>query len=108
MGSIQAKSSAAIKPQAPAKAPQAKPAAVEDRGITTKDVLKLSGKTAGGAAAGFGAVLVQDLFFHLGNNGGTAYKGGVYAAGAAAGAAIGAALGYRKFQKQQEADKAAE
>lgn len=105
MGSIQAKSSASIKPQAPAKtASQAKTKVAEERGMTTKDVLKLSGKTAGGAVAGAGAVWVQDLLFHFGGNGGTAYKGGVYAAGAAAGAAIGAALGLRKFHKQQEAE----
>lgn len=94
------------KPVKPTKPQQPKPE--EARSVTAKDVLKLTGKTAGGAASGFGAVVVHDLFFHFGNNGGTSYKGGVYAAGAAAGAAIGGALGYRKYLKEQEARKAGE
>lgn len=105
MGSIQSTTSV-IKPKAPVQAAQPKQPVKQEEGMKTKDVLKLTGKAAGGAVAGASAVWVQDLFFHFGNNGGEAYKGGVYAAGAAAGAAIGAGLGLRKYHKQQEAKKA--
>ncbi|GEM_PF-2819096 len=84
-------------------APKAQAPKIEPKQeMTTRDVLKLSGKAAGGAAAGVVTTWTYDLFFHFGNNGGTSYGGGVYAAGAALGAAIGAGLGLRKFHKQQE------
>jgi uncharacterized protein HemX len=59
------------------------------------------------AADGAAATWTYDLFFHFGNNGGTSYGGGVYAAGAAIGAAIGAGLGLRKFHQQQEKEQGA-
>jgi uncharacterized protein HemX len=110
MGSLLVQARQAILAQ-PAKKPQPVQAeaadAKEEQGMSTRDVLKLSGKAAGGAAAGAAATWTYDLFFHFGNNGGTSYGGGVYAAGAAIGAAIGAGLGLRKFHQQQEKEQGA-
>ncbi|MNL35512.1 hypothetical protein D3C87_1575480 [compost metagenome] len=107
MSNLQVQSRRPIVAPQPQQKPQApKAEAAEERSLTTKDVLKLSGKAAGGAAAGAAATWTYDLFFHFGNNGGTSYGGGVYAAGAAVGAAIGAGLGLRKYHKQQEEQKA--
>ena len=59
-------------------------------------------KTAGVGAAGFVggnvATFVADLFFHFGNNGGTAWPGGIYLAAAGLAAAGGMAL-YNHFKK---------
>lgn len=61
-----------------------------DCDLSVKDVLKLSAKAVGGAAGGVGAMVVGDLAFHGGNNGGDFYRGGVYGAAAFAGAALAA------------------
>jgi hypothetical protein len=69
------------------------------RGPTAGDVVKISGKTAGGAVLGYAGTLAYDLFFHGGNNGGKFFGGNVYGTVALIGAALALWLGIRKYQK---------
>ncbi|MDB5097937.1 MAG: hypothetical protein JWM80_2358 [Cyanobacteria bacterium RYN_339] len=45
-------------------------------------ISKAAGSAAGGFAAGGAATFMADLLFHFGNNGGTAWPGGIYLMGA--------------------------
>lgn len=71
---------AASKPVAAAK-PVVMPKAIPST-WTAGRVAKAAGATAGGFAAGGTATFLADLLFHFGNNGGTAWPGGIYLMGA--------------------------
>lgn len=91
---------AAAAPAAPAakvaaKAPVVKPESTE---WTTGRILKTAGIGAGAFVGGNVATFVVDLFFHFGNNGGTAFPGGIYLAAAGLTAAGAIAL-YNHFKK---------
>lgn len=93
---------AAAKPAAPA-APAAAPkplkpvqAQAQPAEWTIARALKTAGAAAGGFVAGGVGTWVVDLFFHFGNNGGTAWPGGIYLAAAGA-IALGAAALYNKL-----------
>ncbi|MEB3196456.1 MAG: hypothetical protein VKP62_04560 [Candidatus Sericytochromatia bacterium] len=45
---------------------------------TAGRIAKTAGVGVGGFVGGGAATMVADLFFHLGNNGGTAWPGGIY------------------------------
>jgi hypothetical protein len=86
------------KPVAPAPAP-VKAAPVAPKAVVTPPkthdwtlgrIAKGGGAAAGGFVAGGAATVLADLLFHFGNNGGTAWPGGIYlmAAGLAAAGAL--------------------
>jgi hypothetical protein len=92
-----------VKPVAPAKpveaprpvvAPKAQPAS-----WNLGRIAKAAGATMGGFTAGGAATFVADLFFHFGNNGGTAWPGGIYLMGAGL-AAAGALALYAKLSSK--------
>ena len=98
---------AAAAPAAPVAAakPAAKPvakAAVEPKASewTVGRVLKTAGVGLGGFVGGNVATGLVDLFFHFGNNGGTAWPGGIYLAAAGLAAVGGMALYNHLSQKQ--------
>jgi hypothetical protein len=72
-----------------AKAPVVQPKASE---WTVGRVLKTAGVGVGGFVGGNVATAIADLFFHFGNNGGTAWPGGIYLAAAGLVAVGGMAL----------------
>lgn len=83
--------------------PAAKPAAKKPVEIkatewTTGRILKTAGVGVGGFVGGNVATFVADLFFHFGNNGGTAWPGGIYLAAAGLAAVGGMAL-YNHLKK---------
>lgn len=65
---------------------------------TTSRILKTAGVGVGGFVGGNVATFVVDLFFHFGNNGGTAWPGGIYLAAAGLAAVGGMAL-YNHLKK---------
>lgn len=72
------------------------------KGDHVRNAAKTVGTTAGGAIlAGLGTV-GYDVFFHWGNNGGTAYGNKVYLSMLAIGAAIGLGFGIFQFWKKQK------
>lgn len=85
-----------VRPVAPVRRPAvaasapAKPAVAAtpktQPGWSVARVAKTAGLGAGGFVGGGAATFIADLFFHFGNNGGTAWPGGIYlmAAGLAA------------------------
>lgn len=85
---------AAAPAQAPVQAPVAKKpvvAPVQAQAWTAGRIAKNAGVAVAGFTAGGVGTVVADLFFHFGNNGGTAWPGGIYlaAAGVVAAIAIG-------------------
>lgn len=87
-------------PKASLAQPVAKPQVVkpEAKEWTLGRVLKTAGVGVGGFVGGNVATAVVDLFFHFGNNGGTAWPGGIYLAAAGL-AAAGAIALYQRAQK---------
>lgn len=92
---------AAAKPAAAVK-PAAKPPVVQPKASdwTVGRVLKTAGVGAGAFVGGNVATFIVDLFFHFGNNGGTAFPGGIYLAAAGLTAAGAMALYNHLSQKK--------
>lgn len=88
----------AINAQPAAKPAAKKPAEVKATEWTTGRILKTAGMGVGGFVGGNVATFVVDLFFHFGNNGGTAWPGGIYLAAAGLAAAGAMALYNRNKQ----------
>lgn len=83
----------------PAAKPVAKkPVEIKATEWTTGRILKTVGVGVGGFVGGNVATFVADLFFHFGNNGGTAWPGGIYLAAAGLAAVGGMAL-YNHLKK---------
>lgn len=96
---------AAVKPAQPA-APAAAPkpvkpvqAQAQPEAWTVGRVLKTAGAATAGFVGGSVGTFVVDLFFHFGNNGGTAWPGGIYLMAAGA-VAVGAAALYTKLSSK--------
>jgi hypothetical protein len=85
----------------PVAKPEAKPQVVKPQATewTTGRILKTAGMGVGGFVGGNVATFVVDLFFHFGNNGGTAWPGGIYLAAAGLAAAGAMALYNHLSQK---------
>lgn len=74
-------------------------AEAEPKKWTTSRILKTAGTGAASFMGGATATWVVDLLFHFGNNGGTAWPGGIYLAAAGLAAAGGMAL-YNHFKSK--------
>jgi hypothetical protein len=94
---------AAAKPvaaaQAVAKAPAPRPVQAKENEWTVGRIAKTAGTGAAAFVGGSVSTFVADLFFHFGNNGGTAWPGGIYLAAAGL-AAAGARALYAHFSKK--------
>jgi hypothetical protein len=87
----------AVKPLAQPPQPM-QPVQPQSTEWTAGRILKTAGVGAGAFVGGNVATFVVDLFFHFGNNGGTAFPGGIYLAAAGLTAAGAMAL-YNHFKK---------